>query len=323
MITRRQFLALGALAAIAARARAQSRRVRVGVLGPSPLETSLYAAAVVQAFTQAGYAEGGRATFLYRFAEGGFDQYRKQAQDLAGQECDLVIAIRSEPAARALQFSKLAAPVLFLAIDYDPLASGIVSNLRTPDRRTTGVYVPQNALVARRVEIMRELLPHAKRLMVFADAYSADQVEAARKAAAAAHFQLTLVQFMTQPYEYRIYLEDRRGVDAEAFMSLASPIFARDREIIQNALIRLRVPGIGSNPLQADKGYLLTLGSNVPRVAKRVADMGVRLLAGTNPSAIPVELADEFELVINLGTAQSLGVKIPDAVRARAARILG
>ena len=322
MINRRQFLALGALTAVASQARAQSRRARIGILGPSPLDTSLYAAAVVQAFTQVGYAEGARATFLYRYAEGGFEQYRKQAQELAGQECDLVIAIRSEPAVRALQFAKLSAPVLFLAIDYDPLASGVVSNLRSPDRSTTGVYVPQNALVARRVDILRELLPQASRLMIFADSFSADQVEAARKAAAAAHFQLALVQFGRQPYEYHIYLEDRRGVDADAFMSLASPVFARDRQVIQEALIRLRLPGIGSNPLQAEKGYLLTLGSNVPRVAKRVADIGVRLLAGTKPSAIPVELADEFELVINMGTAQGLGIQIPDAVRARAARIL-
>ena len=322
MISRRHFLALGALAAIASRALAQSRRARIGVLGPSPLETSLYAAAVVQAFAQVGYAEGARATFLYRYAEGGFDQYRRQAQDLAGQDCDLVIAIRSEPAARALQFANLSVPVLFLAIDYDPLASGVVSNLRNPDRRTTGDYVPQNVLVARRVEIMRELVPEAKRLMVFADRYSADQVEAARKAAAGSRFQLMLVQFVNQPYDYRIYFEDKRGIEGVAFMSLASPIFARDRGIIQEALTRLRVPGIGSNPLQAEKGYLLTLGSNVPRVAKRVADMGVRLLAGTSPSAVPVELADEFELVINNGTAQALGIRIPDAVRARAARIL-
>jgi putative tryptophan/tyrosine transport system substrate-binding protein len=169
---------------------------------------------------------------------------------------------------------------------------------------------------------MREILPHARRLMVFGDGYAADQVDAARKAAAATGFQLMLVQFVHQPYDYRVYFEDRRGIDADAFMSLASPIFARDREIIQEALIRLHVPAIGSNPLQAGKGYLLTLGSNVPKVAKRVADMGVRLLAGTNPSVVPVELADDFELVINSGTAQALGIRIPDAVRARAARIL-
>ena len=76
----------------------------------------------------------------------------------------------------------------------------------------------------RRVEILRELLPQAKRLMVFADRYSADQVEAARKAAAAAHFQLSLVQFGSQPYDYSTYLQDPRSVDADAFMNLASPV---------------------------------------------------------------------------------------------------
>jgi putative ABC transport system substrate-binding protein len=322
LITRRRFLALGALAAVAARARAQTRPAKVGMLGASPFETAGYASSIVRAFTERGYAEGARATFLYRFAEGTFDLYRKQAQELTALGCDLLIAVRAEPPARALQFARPAAPILFLAIDYDPLAMGIVSNLRAPDRNTTGVYVPQNALVARRVEILRELLPQAKRLMVFADTYSADQVETARKAAAAASFQLMLVQFGAQPYDYRTYLEDKRGVDADAFMSLASPTFARDRQQIQEALSRLRLPGIGSNPLQAETGYLLSLGSDIPKVARRVANIGVRLLAGTSASAIPVELADEFELVINAGTARALGIKVPDSVRARAARVL-
>ena len=139
------------------------------MLEPSPFETSVYANSVVQAFTELGYAEGARATFLYRFAEGGFDQYRKQARGLAAQDCDLLVALRSEPTARALQSVRPAAPILFLAIDYHPLESGVVTNLRSPDRNTTGVYVPQNVLVARRVEILRQLLPQAKRLMVFAD----------------------------------------------------------------------------------------------------------------------------------------------------------
>jgi putative ABC transport system substrate-binding protein len=89
--------------------------------------------------------------------------------------------VRAEPPARALQYSRPGGPVLFLAVDYDPLESGVVSNLRRPDRNTTGVYVPQNALVARRIEILRELQPQADRLMVFADRYSADQVEARAK----------------------------------------------------------------------------------------------------------------------------------------------
>jgi putative tryptophan/tyrosine transport system substrate-binding protein len=320
LTTRRRFLALGALAAMAAQVRAQAPRAKIGVLDPSPFEDSVYANSVVQAFTERGYAEGARATFLYRFAEGGFDQHREQARGLAAQNCDLLVALRSEPTARALQSVRPGAPILFLAIDYHPLESGVVTSLRSPDRNTTGVFVPQNALVARRIEILRQLIPQAKRLMVFADPYSADQVEAARKAAAAANFQLLLVQFGRQPYEYSTYLQDTRSVEADAFMNLASPIFTRDRRQIRDALSRLRLPSIGSNALQAEAGYLVSLGSNTPKVAQRLADIGVRLLAGTRASAIAVEQVEDFELVINNATARELGVKIPDSVRARTVR---
>lgn len=322
MVTRRQVLALGALGMLAARVRAQPRRTKIGVLSSSPFETSVYANSVVQAFTELGYAEGGRATFLYRFAEGGFDQYRKQAQELVAQECDLLLALRSEPPARALQFMRPAAPILFLAVDYHPLESGMVTNLRNPDRNTTGVYVPQNALVARRVQILREVLPQAKRLMVFADAYSADQVDAARKAAAAANLQLLLVQFVTEPYDYNTYLREKGAIDADAFMNLASPVFTRDRRQIREAVQRLGLPSMGTNALQAEAGYLLCLGSNIAKVAKRVADVGVRLLAGTKASAIPVEQAEDSELLINDNTARQLEMKLADSVRGRAVRII-
>lgn len=323
MVTRRQVLALGTLGMLASRVRAQPRRTKIGVLSSSPFETSVYANSVVQAFTQLGYAEGGRATFLYRFGEGGFDQYRKPAQELVAQECDLLLALRSEPPARALQFMRPAAPILFLAVDYHPLESGMVTNLRSPDRNTTGVYVPQNALVARRVQTLREVLPHAKRLMVFADPYSADQVDAARKAAAAAKFQLLLVQFVTDPYDYNTYLREKSAIDADAFMNLASPVFTRDRRQIREAVQRLGLPSMGTNTLQAEAGYLLSLGSNIAKVARRVAEVGVRLLAGTKASAIPVEQAEDSELMINDVTARQLEMKLPDLVRARAVRIIG
>jgi len=322
MISRRRFLAFGVLAALPARVGAQGRAARIGILGPTPLETSVYANAVMQAFTQLGYAEGARASFRYRFAEGHLDLFRRQAQEVVKVECDLVIGIRVESATRALQLAKPAGPILFLAIDYDPVESGVVSSLRRPDRNTTGVYVPQNVLIARRVALIRELLPQASRLMVFADPYSADQVEAARKAAAAANFQLVLVQFVTQPYDYATYLQPRRGVGADAFMNLASPVFAQDRQQIHEALYRLGIPAMGSNTLQAEAGFLLALGSSIPKVGRRVADMGVRLLAGTKPSAMPVELADEFELVVNSRTAKALGIKLAESVLARATRVI-
>jgi len=311
-----------ALAAVTGRARAQTRSARVGILGPSPLETSLYAVGIVRAFGELGWAEGARATFLYRYADGSFEAYRKQAQELAARECDLLVAVRAEPPARALQFTQPQGPILFLAVDYDPIESGVVSNLRRPDRNTTGVVVPQNVLVAKRVELLRTLLPHADRLMVFADSYSANQVEAARKAAAVANFQLMMVQFTSQPYDYNTFAQSARALGIDAFMTLASPVFARDREQIVEAAMRLNLPCIGSNPQQAESGYLLSLGSNVPRVARRVAQMGARLLSGTKPASLPVEMADESELVINMRSARGLGMNIPEALKKSAGRII-
>src|SRR5688500_1604565 len=171
--------------------------------------------------------------FLFFFSS------RRRHTILQGDWSSDVCSSDLEPTARALQSVRPAAPILFLAIDYHPLESGVVTNLRSPDRNTTGVFVPQNVLVARRVEILRQLLPQAKRLMVFADSYSADQVESARKAAAAAKFQLVLVQFGGQPYEYNTYLQDTRSIEADAFMNLASPVFTRDRRQIRDALLRL------------------------------------------------------------------------------------
>ena len=291
------------------------------MLDPSPLDISLYAPGVMQGFADLGYAAGARATFEHRFSEGNGELMRKQAQDLVALNCDLLVAVRTLAPVRALQALRPAAPILFLAIDYDPLSQGIVNNLRRPDRNTTGVYVGQNGLVGRRVELMRELLPQANRLIVFADPFSADQVEAARKAAAGANLQLILVQFQATPYNYASYLQDARAL-GDMFMSLASPIFARDRERIREVVARARLPSIGTNPLQAEAGFLMSLGSNIPKVTRRAADMGVRLLSGAKAADMPVQQAEEFELVINAGTARALGVKIPSSLLARATRVI-
>ena len=105
-------------------------------------------------------------------------------------------------------------------------------------------------------------------------------------------------------------------------MNLASPIFARDRKIIVDALVKERLPSIATNVLQVEAGYLLSLNNDAAKVTRRVADIGVRILKGAKPADIPVEQADEFELVINSSVAKRLGVRIPESVLARATRII-
>ncbi|HUQ76326.1 MAG TPA: ABC transporter substrate binding protein, partial [Burkholderiales bacterium] len=169
------------------------------MLGPSPFKVSVYAGGVVRGFADLGYREGARAAFDYRSADGRPEIYVKQATELVESKCDLYVALGAEPPVRALQALRPPAPILFLAVDYDPLEKGVVTDLRRPDRNTTGVYVPQNALVGKRMEVMRELLPEAKRMLLYADRFSRDQIPAARRAAEQARFELTLVEFDRQP----------------------------------------------------------------------------------------------------------------------------
>lgn len=315
---RRTFLMLQAsVLAPFAQAFAQKRPVKIGVLGPSKLEQSVYAPGVVRRLAELGYRD-----IEYRSTEGVPELYTKYARELASLNCNLAIAVGVESAARALQDARSPMPIVFLAVDFDPVEKGIVANLRKPDRNTTGVYVPQNELVAKRMELMRDTLPSARRMMVLTDLFSRDQVEPTRKAAEAMRFQLTLFDFPRKPYDYASAFEAARKAEIEMLMTLSSPVFSLERSSIAALASKHRVPAIGSSLRQADAGFLFALGANIGKVTRRTAEIAARVLGGTKPEDIPVEQGDEFELAVNAKTAAALGVKVPERVLARATRIV-
>ena len=323
MTTRRRILQLGVAGALAPLGVfAQTRTVKIGLLSPRPLVESNYSPLVVQRLAELGYREGAGMILEARSSDGHADRFPKLARELAGLKCDLIFALGPEQTARALQDARSAAPIVFLAIDYDPLERGIVASLRSPDRNTTGVYVPQNALVAKRVEIMREVAPRARRFLVLVDPFSRDQLDSARKATEAAGAQLNVVEFQRPPYDYAAAFDAGRKEKVEALISLSSPVFAANEATIGALLLKDRLPGIGVTLRMAQPGYLLGLNVDRTKVSRRVAEVGARILKGTKPADIPVEQADEFELTINAKTARALGIKVPEAVLARATRIV-
>jgi len=323
MTTRRQFLKVGAIGTLApAFAFAQSRPVKIGMLGPVPLARSVYSPGVVRRLAELGYRDGAEAVIEYRSSDGVVENYAKQARELIDLRCDLIIPVGTEPAVRALHDARAPMPVVFLAVDYDPLEKGVVASLRRPDRNTTGVYLPQNAMVAKRLEIMREVVPAARRYLVFSDLFTRDQLGAARKAASAAGLQLTVVEFSSHPYDFQAAFEAGRKAQVQAFMTLASPPFTAYRNALIPFLAKHRLPSISGSLQNVEAGYLLGFNVDVNKVTRRVAEMGVSILKGAKPEDIPVEQADEFELTINAKIARALGVKIPESVRARATRIV-
>lgn len=318
MASRRQLIQIGMLSAIApGRVLGQARAVRIGVLGPVPLPRSVYGPDLVRRLKELGFRD-----IEYRSSEGTVELYTEQARELISLKCDLFITLGTEASVRSLRAAGAKAPILFLAVSYDPIAKGVVSNLRSPDGNATGVYIPQDALVAKRLEIMREVLPSARRMLVFTDAFSRDYVRDVRKAAERTRFQLTVVDFDKRPYDYRAAFAAGRKAGVESFTCLASPVFAVERTDLAGLLERHKLPAIGVAASQAEAGFLLSYTVNVPKFSQRGAELGARILAGARPAEIPVEQADEFELVVNTKAARTLGIKIPPSVLARAARLV-
>ena len=322
-VKRRQLLLLGAIGAAApALIFAQARPVRIGMLSPRPLAESSYAPGVVRRLAELGYRDGAEAVIEYRSTDGFAERYPKLARELIALQCDIVFAIGTELAARALQDARSPAPLVFVAVSYDPLEKGIIGSLGRPDRNTTGIYVPENALVAKRLEVMHEVVPAARRFLVLSDTISRDQLPMAHKAAEAAGVQLTIVEFSRQPYDYENAFQAGRNAGVQAAIVLTSSVFATDRAKISALLAKRHLPGISNSLQLAEAGVLIGLNVDIAKLTRRAAEIAARILKGAKPADIPVEQADEFVLVINAKTARILGVKIPESVLARATRII-
>jgi ABC-type uncharacterized transport system substrate-binding protein len=323
MTTRRQFLLASVCGASGfARAAVQPRAAKIGMLSARPLAESFYAAGVVKRLAELGYGESAGSLFEFRSADLNVDRYPKLARELVEQKCDVIFAIGPVHTARSLRDARSPAPVVFLAVDYDPLEKGIVTSLARPAGNVTGVYVPQAELAAKRMQIMREVVPAARRFLVFVDEYSMDQMGAVRKAAAAARVELTVIEFSKLPHDFPGAFEAGRKAHVEGLIGLSSPLFAENAAALSALLVKHRLPGAASSVPYVEAGFLISYGADVGKVPRRAAEIGVRILKGAKPPDIPVEQADEFDLAVNAKTAKALGVKIPESVLARATRIV-
>jgi putative ABC transport system substrate-binding protein len=317
MTTRRQALLTG-VCLLASPAALGQRSAKIGILGPVQLERSIWGGPLVRALGEAGYRSG----IEYRSADGSEANYERQARELVDIKCDVIFPLGPESPVRALLKTGTSTPVVFIAVDFDPIQTRIVSDLARPQGNVTGIYVPQGALVAKRIELLRELMPKAQRLLIFSDSFSKDQLPPARAAAERAGIKLTVVEFNRWPYDTAAAFDAGKRAGAQGFVGLASPNLSASRTKIASHLSQLRLPAVGSTVSQASAGYLMSLGPDIPKTTQRAAAIGARILKGTRPTEIPVEQADQFELAVNSTTAKALGVRIPESIMARATRIV-
>ena len=320
-VARRRLLIIGgAFIATSWSAWALSRHVRLGVLGPR--KNSILLPSVLGRLDELGYREGRNLSIEYRSADGVVTRFPSLARELIKAKCDLIIAVGTDEAAKALVNAKANVPIVFLANDYDPVQAGIIADMRRPGGNVTGVFLPTLEISAKRVEIMQEFIPKLRRLLVLADNFTNDQLQAVSRAAKSAHIEIILQKLEVLPYNLGAAIANGRSAGAQALVALVSPVLFDQRKELEDTIIKYGLPAVAGASAWGERGYLFTYGADYAKAFARAGDMVASILGGAKAGDLPVEQATAFEFVVNLKVARTLGIKVPQAVLARANRVI-
>jgi putative tryptophan/tyrosine transport system substrate-binding protein len=321
-IERRKFLAtLGGAAAVwplAARAQQPMMPV-VGFLDPrSPDAVTDRLRAFRQGLKETGYVEGENVTIAYRFAENQIDRLHELAADLVRRQV-AVIATSAEEAALVAKAATRTVPILF-TVSRDPVSLGLVASLAHPGGNVTGINFLASELVAKRLELLRELVPRASRVAVLVN--PANATITLRDVEPAARAMGLSVQILNA--------STGREIDA-VFATLVServdalllgddPFFNSRRVQFANLAAHYSIPS--SFREIAEVGGLMSYGANILDAYRQVGIYAGRILKGAKPADLPVVQSSKFELVINDQTARMLGLSVPSTLLATADEVI-
>jgi putative ABC transport system substrate-binding protein len=322
MTTRRRVLIAGAVSVMAsAIAIAQPQRPRIGIVAGIPREKSVATPMLLERLAELGYRDRAAPIVDYQYAARP-DHYAGLARRLVDRGSDLIVVVANGAMARAVRDTGTSIPIVVIAIEYDPVAAGLVHSLARPGGNITGVYTPSAALLGKRLEVAQQLLPGANSFLVLSDRFSRSQAQGLREAADARGLRLTVIEFSGQPYDLAGAFEAGRDARAEGVFLLLAPEFIARRKELSALLERHRLPGFASDAMADDPGILASYSVDTRKFVGRAAEMCARILKGGKPGDMPLEQPSEYSIVINLRTARRLGIGIPPAVMMRATRLI-
>jgi len=316
---RREFITFLGGAAVAwplvARAQ-QSRMLRVGFVGIQPRGASIYVA-FLKRMAELGYQEGRNFTFEYIQAPS-IEGYEASYRELLSRKVDILMAAGNEPSLRSARAVAGTSPIAFLAIDFDPLAAGDVASLARPGGNITGIFVQQIELAAKRIELLREAMPAARRVGLAWDAASREQADSAAAAARMLGLEPHLIEVTGPSPDYPAAFRQMRDAPGEPVVIPASPIFLRDRAAVAQALSGQRLPSISAFRENAEAGVLMSYGIDLVGLFGDIANYVDRIARGARPAEMPIEQSSRFYMTVNIKTATLLGLTLPVALTARA-----
>jgi putative ABC transport system substrate-binding protein len=265
-----------------------------------------------------GWEEGRNIRFLFVWTEGRSERAQALAGELVSQNVDLIITF-GDPAIRAVQRATQAIPIV--AMTDDMVGSGLVASLARPGGNTTGVSILASELDVKRLEILHEFIPQARRIALLIDTTTISTGSQLSKAAR--ELGVELVPFDAQsPDEVSRMLDDIAAAKVDAVNVLASPLLNLARLQIIDRMRVYRLPAIYQWPESAEDGALLAYGPRQVLCYRHVVSLVDKVLRGAKPADLPIEQPSKFELAVNLKTASALGMTISPTLLLRADEVI-
>ena len=322
---RRDLLAFGALLVATPTARAQpSAKPRIAYLSGRSQSTDTH---LLRAFQEGlkttGFVDGENVTMEVRWADGHYDRVASMAAELVATKPDLLAAVGGNPVALAAKVATSTIPIVF-GTGADPVRLGLVRNFNRPDGNLTGMTLFAQELEAKRIELLHVMLPQAKTVALLTNPSNpgiASELQRAHDAAQALGLELEVLNAASSAEIERAFESAPTG-RFEGLAVAADAFFISQRNRIVALATARRLPAIFPAREFAVDGGLASYGTRWAEMYRVIGAYAGRLLKGARPAELPVQRPTTFELVINLKTADALGLTIPPTLLARADEVI-
>jgi putative ABC transport system substrate-binding protein len=268
-----------------------------------------------------GYVEGVTIKIETRWGLGKPATLPGFAAELVRLKVDAIVAV-GPPSVVAAKQATGTLPILAVDLETDPVAAGFVASFARPGGNITGLFLDLPGLTGKWLQIIRDVLPDAKRIAVLWHAPTGPyQLRAIATAAKAASIDLQVLEFR-EGTELQAALNSSLKRRPQALIQLGSPLINNAAKQIAEFSAKHRLPGISQLRSFPDNGGLMSYGPNLSILMARIAPLVAKMLKGAKPGDLPVEQPTHFEMIVNMKTAKALGVKIPQSLLLRTDQVI-
>jgi putative tryptophan/tyrosine transport system substrate-binding protein len=327
-LRRREFISLiGFLASLPGPSRAQQVVMPViGLLGsssPDPSAHGPFVASLRQGLVEAGFVEGRNLAIESRWAHGDFDKLPMLAGELVSRRVTVIATIGGDVTALAAKNATATIPIVFTA-GGDPVRSGLVASMNRPGGNVTGITVLTSGLFAKRLELLREMVPGAEIIGLLRNRNNPNSVAETEEivAAAAARSQRIVTANAGVDTEFDAALASLAQQGARAILVYPDAYYTGHRQQLVSAVARVGLPAVYHFREFAEAGGLISYGANFRSAFRLAGGYAARILKGEKAGDLPVQQPTTFELIINAKSAKAIGLTVPASLLSRADEVI-